>query len=100
MEVTKERDGNRLTVKVEGKIDTLTAPELEAAIDGGLEGVDRLVFDFAKLDYTSSAGLRVLLRAQQTMDGKDGEMTVRNVNDMVMEIFEETGFTNILDIED
>ena len=99
MEVTKELDGNRLTVKVEGKIDTLTAPDLEAALDGALEGVDRLIFDFAKLEYTSSAGLRVLLRMQQTMDGKDGEMTVRNVNDMVMEVFVSMGFADIMTIE-
>ena len=100
MDISKEWNGNRLIIKIEGRLDTITAPGLDAELQEDVKAADAVTFDFSKLEYISSAGLRVLLRAQRIMDGKDGEMTVRNANDLVMEIFEETGFTNILDIEE
>ncbi len=98
MTVKRERDGNRLTLFIEGKLDAVTSPELEKELDD-LADVGELVFDLKETLYTSSAGLRVFLRAQEIMD-EQGSMTVRNVNDTVMDIFRETGFLKILDVED
>lgn len=98
MKVTKEQDGNRLTVFIEGKLDAVSSPELEKELMD-LAGIEELVFDLKDLIYTSSAGLRVLLNAQKVMDDQ-GEMTVRNANEDVMDIFKETGFDKILDIEE
>lgn len=100
MELKQDRNGGKLIITIIGVLNTLTAPDLEAILGDNLEDVDELVFDISKMEYTSSAGLRAFLGAQQVMDDKDGDMTVRGVNDMVMEIFEETGFTNLLNIED
>ncbi len=83
---------------MEGRLDTMTAPELEAALDGALEGVEELTFDFEKLDYISSAGLRVLLSTQKTMN-RQGVMKVLHANEMIREIFDVTGFSDILTIE-
>ena len=90
-------DGTRCYA-LEGRLDTMTAPQLEEALKGELDGADKLVLDFAKLEYISSAGLRVLLSAQKVM-AKKGGMKIRNVSDVIMEIFEVTGFSDILDIE-
>ena len=98
MEIIKKLDGDKFELKVEGRLDTTTAPELEEVIVAGIEGVKELVFDFAALDYISSAGLRVLLSAQKIMN-KQGEMKVIGVNDTIMEIFEVTGFSDILTID-
>ena len=98
MKLTKSQNGNALTIAVEGRLDTVTAPELEKELKGSLNGVDELTMDFAKLEYISSAGLRVLLSAHKIMSQKDG-MKLTNVNDLVMEVFEVTGFSDILDIE-
>ena len=98
MTIEKNLNGKELTVKVAGRLDTTTAPELEASLKESFEGVEKLVLDFSALDYLSSAGLRVLLQAQKTMN-KQGEMIVRNVNDTVAEIFEVTGFSDVLTIE-
>lgn len=98
MTITKTLNGNELTIALEGRLDTTTAPELEKEIKAGLDGVNELTLDFAKLDYISSAGLRVLLSAHKTMS-KQGGMKVVNVNEMVMEVFEVTGFNDILNIE-
>lgn len=87
-----------LTVLLDGRLDTSTAPELEKAFKEVLPGVTSLVLDFEKLDYVSSAGLRVLLSAQKTMT-KQGKMKLIHVNDTVMSVFELTGFSNILTIE-
>lgn len=100
MELKQDRNGGKLIITIIGVLNTLTAPDLEAILGDNLEDVDELVFDISKMEYTSSAGLRAFLGAQQVMDDKDGDMIVRGVNDMVMEIFEETGFTNLLNIED
>ena len=98
MKINKElKDGN-LTLSIEGEINSYTAPELEEVIKNDLNGVKSLVFDFKGVEYLSSAGLRVLLVAQKVMN-KQGKMSLRNVNQSVMEVFEITGFSNILDIE-
>ena len=98
MTITKTLNGTELTVALEGRLDTVTAPELETELKASLEGVTVLVIDFAELEYISSAGLRVLLSAQKVMN-KQGEMKVTHVNETVMEIFEVTGFSDILTIE-
>lgn len=97
MNVVKVSEGSTLTLALEGRLDTSTAPQLEAEL-GGLTGVTELVFDFSQLQYLSSAGLRVLLTAQKIMN-KQGRMVVRHVNDTILEVFEVTGFRDILTIE-
>ncbi len=98
MEIRQKREGATLTIEIEGKIDTFTAPELGKVIDNGLDGVTRLIFDLKDMDYTSSAGLREFLKAQQIMEDQ-GSLLVRNANETVLDIFDETGFSSILDIE-
>ena len=98
MTINKTRNGSAMTIAVEGRLDTMTAPQLETVIKEELDGVDNLVFDFSELKYISSAGLRVLLTAQKVMNDQ-GSMKVVNVNDLVSEVFELTGFSDILDIE-
>ena len=95
LEITKERNGGELTVSLAGRLDTNTAPQLEAELKHSLSGITRLDLDFSGLEYLSSAGLRVLLAAQKTMNGQ-GEMVVRNVSETIMEVFEITGFVDIL----
>ena len=96
MTIIKEIKESAMNVALEGRLDTTTAPELEAELQ--LDGITELVLDFEKLDYVSSAGLRVLLAAQKTMN-RQGSMLIRNVNEGIMEIFEITGFIDILTIE-
>lgn len=98
MNIYRTINEDELTLSLEGRLDTLTAPELENEIRNGLAGVEKLVFDFEKLEYISSAGLRVMLLAQKIMS-RLGGMRVVNANDTIMEIFEVTGFTDILTIE-
>lgn len=98
MNIYRTLNEDELTLSIEGRLDTLTAPELENEIRNGLTGVEKLVFDFEKLEYISSAGLRVMLLAQKIMS-RLGGMRVVNANDTIMEIFEVTGFTDILTIE-
>ena len=98
MTIEKNLNGTELTVTIAGRLDTTTAPELEATFKESLAGVTKLVLDFASLEYLSSAGLRVLLAAQKVMN-KQGEMVIRNVNETINEIFEVTGFMDILTIE-
>ena len=98
MTIRKEKSETALTIALTGRLDTMTAPELEAELKASLPGVTELTMDLAELDYISSAGLRVLLSAQKTMN-KQGEMKVCHVNETVNEIFEVTGFTDILTIE-
>ena len=101
MTIDKILNGTELTIILEGRLDTTTAPELEAVLLEQLEGdVSDLIFDFEKLEYISSAGLRVLLSTQRIMNKKEnGSMKVIHVGEMIMEIFELTGFTEILTIE-
>ena len=98
MTIEKNLSGSALTLTLSGRLDTTTAPQLEAELKGNLDGVEHLVLDFAALDYLSSAGLRVLLAAQKLMN-KQGEMVVRNVNETIAEIFDLTGFCDILTVE-
>ena len=98
MTIEKNLNGAELTVTIIGRLDTITAPQLEAEFKQSITGVEKLVLDFASLEYLSSAGLRVLLAAQKVMN-KQGEMIIKNVNDTINEIFEVTGFIDILTIE-
>ena len=98
MTINKTVNGNALTIALEGRLDTTTAPELEQALKESLDSAQELIMDFSKLDYISSAGLRVLLSAHKTMRAKDG-MKVVNVNEIVKEVLDVTGFADILTIE-
>ena len=98
MNITKTKEGANLTLALEGRLDTTTAPRLEEEVKSALEGVTELVLDFSQLEYLSSAGLRVILAAQKIMN-KQGKMVVRHVNETIMEVFEVTGFTDILTLE-
>lgn len=98
MTIEKKVNGNALEIALEGRLDTMTAPELEAELNQSLDSVDSLTLDFSKLEYISSAGLRVLLSAHKVMSAKGG-MKVTNVNEIVREVFEVTGFADILTIE-
>lgn len=98
MKTTKNLNGTQLTITLEGRLDTTTAPELEKDLNESIGAANELTLDFAKLDYISSAGLRVLLSAHKAMSKKGG-MKVVNVNDIVREVFDVTGFADILIIE-
>ena len=98
MTIEQKKDGNALVLALEGRLDTMTAPQLEGALKEALPGVTALTFDLEKLEYISSAGLRVLLGAQKIMN-KQGAMKVTHANEMILEIFEVTGFSDILTIE-
>ncbi|MBQ4481148.1 MAG: STAS domain-containing protein [Victivallales bacterium] len=98
MNIVKNLEGTTLTLALEGRLDTTTSPQLEILLNAELDGIVELVFDFAKLDYLSSAGLRVLLAAQKRMN-KQGSMKLRNVNATVKEVFEITGFADFLTFE-
>ena len=98
MTIDKKQNGASLTLFIEGRLDTTTAPELETVI-GDVEGLEELTLDLSKLDYISSAGLRVLLSAQKKMNKQNGTMKVTGVNETVSEIFEVTGFSDILTVE-
>ena len=98
MTIEKIAAGSELTIKLGGRLDTTTAPQLEAELKQSTAGVTLLVFDFAALEYLSSAGLRVLLSTQKLMN-KQGQMIVRNINNTIAEIFDVTGFADILTIE-
>ncbi len=98
MKIDKQVNGNEIVISLAGRLDTITAPELEEQLASGLDDMEKLTFDMEKLEYISSAGLRVLLSAQKKMSKKGG-MIVKNVSEEVMEIFEVTGFADILVIE-
>ena len=98
LNIAKNTKETELTVALTGRLDTVTAPELEKELKASLDGVTALTIDMAALEYISSAGLRVLLSAQKTMN-KQGEMKVVHVGETIMEIFEVTGFSDILSIE-
>ena len=98
LNINKTLENGKATFSLIGRLDTTTAPQLEKELKDSLDGVTELVLDFEKLDYISSAGLRVLLAAQKIMN-KQGSMKVAHVNETIMEIFEVTGFSDILTIE-
>lgn len=98
MEIIKNQEGNTLTIAIEGRLDTMTAPSFESELSDSIKDITSLVLDFSKLEYVSSAGLRVILSAQKTMNTQ-GEMKITNVNEEIMDVFEITGFADILTIE-
>jgi len=98
MEINKKLAGTELVVELTGRLDTTTAPELEASLKESFDGINSLVLDFTNLAYISSAGLRVLLMAQKTMSAK-GTMVIKNVSEDIKEVFDITGFADILTIE-
>ena len=98
LNIKKKSDGKNLSFALSGRLDTTTAPDLEKEVKENIEGVEKLDFDFSDLAYISSAGLRVLLSAQKIMN-KQGEMVVKNCSEEIKEIFEVTGFSDILTIE-
>ena len=97
MEIIDNKNGNELSIKLVGKLDTHTSHQLEEFIQNNIEGVEKLVYDFEELLYISSSGLRVLLSSQKIMNTQ-GEMEINNVNEFVMEVFEATGFIDIMNI--
>lgn len=97
MEIKKSTNGKELTLTPIGRLDTTSAPQLEAELKQSLNGIESLIFDFSSLVYISSAGLRVILTAQKMMY-KQGKMCIKNVNETILEIFEVTGFVDILTI--
>ncbi|MGX8773977.1 MAG: STAS domain-containing protein [Bacillota bacterium] len=97
MTIDKDIQGNVMTLKIAGRLDTTTSPELEQVLVSSLDGIEDLRMDFTDLEYISSAGLRILLSAQKTMN-KQGTMSISGVNDTIMEIFGITGFSDILTI--
>lgn len=98
MDIQKTLNGTTLEVKLDGRLDTTTSPKLEEELRDSVDGLTCLVLDFEKLEYISSAGLRVLLAMQKIMN-KQGEMILKNVSETVMEVFEITGFSDILTIK-
>ena len=98
MTIEKKLNNDTATLIVSGRLDTQTAPELETELDSVLSGLKELTFDFANLEYVSSAGLRVILKAQKAMNAQ-GSMKLTGVNDSIMEVFDITGFLDILTIE-
>lgn len=98
MVINKNLEGTKLTVGLEGRLDTTTAPKFEAELKASFSGVKELILDFSQLEYISSAGLRVLLSAQKVMS-RQGSMVVCNVNEEIMEVFELTGFSDFLTIK-
>ncbi len=98
MTINQTNENGKVTLALSGRLDTVTAPELEAALDTALSGATELCLDFTDLEYISSAGLRVLLKAQKIMNTK-GTMKITGVNETIMEVFDITGFVDILTIE-
>ncbi len=98
MNIIKTAEGTTLNLALEGRLDTTTAPQLEAELKDSVDGVTELNMDFEKLEYLSSAGLRVILAAQKVMN-RQGKMVIRHVNETIREVFEVTGFIDILTIE-
>ena len=97
MTITKDTNGTALEIALEGRLDTMTSPDLEAELKEAMDGAESLTMDFGKLDYISSAGLRVLLSAHKAMSAKGG-LKIINVNEVVREVFDVTGFSDILNI--
>lgn len=98
LKISTSKDGAEYTFILEGRLDTNTSPDLESKVGDVVDDATKLIFDLEKLDYISSAGLRVLLGAAQAMDGK-GEMAVHNLTQSVRDIFELTGFSHLFNIE-
>lgn len=99
MKISKSVNDSVLNITVEGRLDTTTAPDMESEISGVFDGINQVNLDFAALEYISSAGLRIILGMQKQMNKQGGAMTVKNVSPEIMEIFDVTGFSDILTIE-
>ncbi len=99
MKINKTKDGNSLTITIVGRLDTLAAPKFEEEVMKSIGDITDLTFDLEGLEYVSSSGLRVFLKAQKTMEGQQGTMVLQNVGDSIHQILDVTGFTNILNIE-
>ena len=99
MTISADKKGSKLVLSLEGRLDTTTAPELEKELGEVLDDVDDITFDCNGLEYISSAGLRVLLGAQKAMNKKEGKLVVKNINDTIREVFEVTGFIDVITIE-
>lgn len=99
MEINKTYNGNNMIINLSGRLDTTTAPDLESLVNSEFKQKDKVTMDFKDLVYVSSAGLRVILLAQKIMTAAGAGLIIRNVNDTVMEVFEMTGFADILTIE-
>lgn len=99
MNIVEDRVGETITLTIEGRVDTNTSPELQSQILNSFQKVNSLIFDFEQVDYVSSAGLRALLIGQKTSQSKKGKMTLRNVHEVVMNVLNMSGFSNILTIE-
>lgn len=99
MTISADKKGSKLVLSLEGRLDTTTAPELEQELGTYLDDVNDITFDCNGLEYISSAGLRVLLSAQKAMNKKEGKLVVKNINDTIREVFEVTGFTDVITIE-
>ena len=98
MNIEKTVEGSTLNISLGGRLDTTTAPQLKAELEQSIDGVQEMNLDFTALEYLSSAGLRVILSAQKVMN-RQGKMVIRHVNETIMEVFEVTGFVDILTIE-
>ena len=98
LNIVKKQDGDILTVKLDGRLDTNTAPDFQTEMEPLLNGISKLVLDFEKLDYISSAGLRVLLTFEQEMEEQEKTLEVTHVNDIIHDVFDVTGFLDILTI--
>lgn len=98
MNIEKTENGTEVTLALSGRLDTVTAPQLEEKIQESLSGAEKLILDFEKLDYLSSAGLRVLLTAHKAMVKSGGQLEIRHVNEVIHEVFEVTGFLDVLNI--
>jgi len=99
MTMNNQLDGTTLTIAVEGRVDTQTAPELEENVKGAIEGATDLILDFTQVGYISSAGLRVVLAAQNWMNAKNGSMVIRGAAKNILNIFKVTGFDTFLNLE-
>lgn len=98
MKITERVDGDQLVMELDGRLDTMSAPDLESELESCLKDVKELIFDFSKIEYVSSAGLRVLLHAQKMMHNK-GTVKIINTNQLAKEVFSVTGFDSIMDVE-
>ncbi len=100
MNIEKKENGNEITLMLAGRLDTTTAPQLEEKINENMEGAETMILDFKELEYLSSAGLRVLLGTHKTfMKRRKGGLVIRHVNETIHEVFEVTGFLDILNVE-
>ena len=99
MEIRLKKFKSQLTVELEGRLDILTSPELEEKLMPALEGIDKLIFDLAELQFISSAGLRVILSALKILDARGGTMTVKNASENIKKVFKLTGFISVIDFK-